>query len=390
MLRRTIGRLPSAASSTGAHSSSSGSSGANGDRDRDCAGGGGAGSADRGAGSGGDGDGSRSGSGGDCATGARPSPPPQPPVPYLSPWTLRLSPPAAEREFWGSYMARFAHTDKYAWLLGSANLWTAFRSPISVEGAFAAGAMHVWLVSLLAATLAGGACMLLRPQTYYRRRHAFALFQRVARSGWMLVCFHATSSQSWEAFIERRAAVEPAVFAVAEALVLLAVFWVVHPLLFPCAFVWAAPMQLLFCCGGVFAMGSYACAVYARPAFAAAARSACGAAQAAKQLGLVAIGAAGSAVPGRRGLCEERPLEVLVPLASTAACLLSLQMLYIRERHLKMQHLSQLRLGQAPQPGPGSLPPGLAMPAAAACAVLASFTVAEAAAAWGRPYECGA
>jgi hypothetical protein len=44
------------------------------------------------------------------------------PAATLSPWTLRLSPPPAEREFWVLWTGRYASTDRFALVLGTANL----------------------------------------------------------------------------------------------------------------------------------------------------------------------------------------------------------------------------------------------------------------------------
>ncbi|KAI8468369.1 MAG: hypothetical protein J3K34DRAFT_459919 [Monoraphidium minutum] len=295
------------------------------------------------------------------------------PRPRLGLLTLKLHPPEAEAEFWERFTPEYAATDKWALVLGTVNLATALRNASFLSTPALEPLMRVWLAALVALSAGARGALAAAPERYYRVRWRLALTQRVVRSSWMLVCYACTD---WRAFLAAKAAAAAAGggrggpgAALVEVAVLLGLLWLMQAVLFPFVFRHAAVVQL-----------------------AAAARAACAAARRARLAALTAAGAIGPLAPARGAVCEEAAVEYLVTLFSAAGCLLALMILYVRERRLKERYLDSFppppAAAGAPPPGRRWLGGPAALYAAAVAVALASFGLAEAAAAWGPRYRC--
>lgn len=84
----------------------------------------------------------------------------------------------------------------------------------------------------------------------------------------------------------------------------------------------AAPLHLALCAAGCWCTRALACTVLADATLAGAARALCRGAQAAKQLAATLGGAMGAPLAAGGRLCDEVPMELLLPLVSTLAFLL--------------------------------------------------------------------
>lgn len=341
---------------------------------------------------------------------------------WMHPATLRITPESLEQSFWNDTLDETVAMDGFRLSCGIVTTYVAWHGASHVHDV-AARRLIMALVCLMLMVLAGSClCLCHLPGSYRRLRHNLALAQRAVRFCCIMAWCWLMTSDDWKAFLTSRGTMAREL-AVLGALTMLALHSVLQnlttPLRFPIAAALQAPISFVsaWWCGR-----SLACALRTDPRLALQARWTCHAAQHAKQLALMA-GPGTGGPPGPLGarLCDTAAVEVLLPLFCCLACLTSLYLTYMLERSRKERYLlarwrtaaqqqeekekEEEEPGRAPRPrqcgestsqlyGQQCASDSPCYPltrhlAACVCIVLASTTAGEAAAMWGRPFQCG-